>query len=178
MLMALVSLASLGTILGLILGFAAKRLAVEGNPLVAELEAMLPGTQCGQCGYPGCTGAAQALASGEAPVTLCPPGGRDVAAALAAKLGVEADLSGMQQKGPAVAEIREELCIGCTRCYKVCPTDAVMGAAKQIHSVFREACTACNKCVDACPTEAILMTPVPATLQSWYWQKPLEVLAA
>jgi Na+-translocating ferredoxin:NAD+ oxidoreductase subunit B len=178
MISAVVSLATLGTSLGLVLGYAARRLAVEGNPLVAELEAMMPGSQCGQCGYPGCAGAAQALARGEAPVTLCPPGGRDLAVQLAAKLGVDADLSAMKETGPAIASVQEELCIGCTRCYKVCPTDAIMGAAKHIHSVFREACTACGKCVDTCPTEAIVMQPVPVTLQSWYWQKPLERVAA
>ncbi len=178
MISAVVSLTTLGTSLGLILGYAARRLAVEGNPLAAELEAMMPGSQCGQCGYPGCTGAAQALAGGEAPVTLCPPGGRELAAALAAKLGVEVDLAGIKETGPMIAEVQEDLCIGCTRCYKVCPTDAVMGAAKHIHSVFREACTACGKCVDACPTEAIVMQPVPITLHSWYWHKPEERLAA
>jgi len=172
MIAAVASLAALGLILGLALGYAARRLKVEGNPLVAELEAMLPGSQCGQCGYPGCAGAAQALADGGAPVTLCPPGGRDLVAALAAKLGVEADLSGVRESVPGIAEVREEICIGCTRCYKVCPTDAIMGAAKQIHVVFREACTACGKCVDVCPTEALYMRPAPVTLQSWYWQKP------
>ncbi len=173
MIAAIASLSSLGLILGLVLGFAAKRLRVEGNPLVAELEAMLPGSQCGQCGYPGCTGAAQALADGNAPVTLCPPGGRDLVVALAAKLGVEADLSGVKETVPSIAEVKEEICIGCTRCYKVCPTDAIMGAAKQIHVVFREACTACGKCVDVCPTEALTLRPVPVTLQSWYWHKPV-----
>src|SRR5512135_661026 len=157
MLIAVASLTILGLMLGLFLGVAARRLAVEGNPLIEEIQAILPGSQCGQCGFPGCAGAAEALASGSAPVTLCPPGGRDVVAALAAKLGVEVDMSGMKDSGPAVAEIREELCIGCTRCFKVCPTDAVMGAAKHIHNVFREACTACGKCVDTCPTEAVLM---------------------
>ncbi len=172
MISAVASLAALGLVLGLILGYAARRLAVEGNPLVAELEAMLPGSQCGQCGYPGCAGAAQALAEGSAPVTLCPPGGRDLVVALAAKLGIEADLSGVKESVPGIAEVKEEICIGCTRCYKVCPTDAIMGAAKQIHAVFREACTACGKCVDVCPTEALTMRPVPVTLQSWYWHKP------
>ena len=177
MISAIASLASLGLILGLILGYAARRLVVEGNPLVAELEAMLPGSQCGQCGFPGCAGAAQALADGSAPVTLCPPGGRDVVVALAAKLGVEADLSGVKETVPSIAEVKEEICIGCTRCYKVCPTDAIMGAAKQIHVVFREACTACGKCVDVCPTEALFMRPVPTTLQSWYWHKPVMAMA-
>lgn len=178
MLIAVASLSVLGLLLGLFLGVAARRLAVEGNPLVDEIQAILPGSQCGQCGFPGCAGAAEALAAGTAPVTLCPPGGRDVVAALAAKLGVEVDMSGVEDSGPTVAEVREELCIGCTRCFKVCPTDAIMGAAKHVHNVFREACTACGKCVDTCPTEAILMRPVPVTLQSWYWEKPEERMAA
>ena len=172
MLSAVVSLTALGASLGLLLGVAARKLKVEGNPLAAELEAMLPGSQCGQCGFPGCAGAANALAEGSAPVTLCPPGGRDLALALATKLGVEADLSGVKDSGPLVAEVQEEICIGCTRCYKVCPTDAIMGAARHIHSVFREACTACGKCVEACPTEATRLVPAPVTLQSWYWPKP------
>ncbi|MDD2700913.1 MAG: RnfABCDGE type electron transport complex subunit B [Sideroxydans sp.] len=169
---AIVSLTVLGTVLGLLLGLAARYLRVEGNPIVAEIEQMLPGSQCGQCGYPGCTGAAQALADGSAPVTLCPPGGVALVQALADKLGVEADLSGVEDKGPQVAEVKEEICIGCTRCFKVCPTDAIMGAAQQIHVVFREACTACSKCVDVCPTEALSLQAVPVTLQSWYWNKP------
>lgn len=178
MIAAVASLTSLGLLLGLVLGVAARKLKVEGNPLVAELEAMLPGSQCGQCGYPGCAGAAQSLADGGAPVTLCPPGGKDLVAALAAKLGVEVDLAGIDESGPQVARVEESLCIGCTRCFKICPTDAVMGAAKHIHVVFREACTACEKCVDVCPTMAISMVGVPATLQSWYWVKPVERLAA
>jgi electron transport complex protein RnfB len=172
MLAALLSFTVLGLALGLGLGYAAIRLKVEGNPLVAELETLLPGSQCGQCGYPGCAPAAQALADGSAPITLCPPGGLAVIEALAAKLGVEADLTGVEDSGPQVAEVLEDLCIGCTKCYKVCPTDAIMGAAKQIHAVFREACTACGKCVDVCPTEATRMVALPATLQGWYWSRP------
>ncbi|MFA5081135.1 MAG: RnfABCDGE type electron transport complex subunit B, partial [Hydrogenophilaceae bacterium] len=119
MIAAIASLTTLGLVLGFGLGVAARKLKVEGNPLVAELESMLPGSQCGQCGYPGCTGAAQALADGNAPVTLCPPGGRDLVVQLAAKMGVEADLSGVKDSVPSIAEVREELCIGCTRCFKV-----------------------------------------------------------
>lgn len=172
MFIAIISLSILGTALGLFLGAAARRLAVEGNPLVAEIQDILPGSQCGQCGFPGCAGAAQALADGTAPITLCPPGGRAVVQALAAKLGIEANLSDVEESVPKVAEVKEEICIGCTRCFKVCPTDAIMGAAQQIHSVFREACTACGKCEEVCPTESIKLQPIPVTLQSWYWQKP------
>jgi electron transport complex protein RnfB len=178
LLAAIISLTVLGLVLGFLLGLAARHLKVEGNPLVAEIEQLLPGAQCGQCGFPGCAGAAQALANSEAPVTLCPPGGRAVVQALAAKLGVEADLSGVQESVPMIAEVQEEICIGCTRCFKVCPTDAIMGAAQQIHSVFREACTACGKCEEVCPTESIKLQPIPVTLQSWYWTKPLAGGAA
>ena len=169
---AILSLTLLGTIFGLLLGLAARYLRVEGNPLVAEIEQLLPGSQCGQCGFPGCAGAAQALADGSAPVTLCPPGGRAVVQALAAKLGVDADLSGVSETVPMIAEVKEEICIGCTRCFKVCPTDAIMGAAQQIHVVFREACTACGKCEAVCPTESITLVPVSVTLHGWYWHKP------
>ncbi|MCX7192646.1 MAG: RnfABCDGE type electron transport complex subunit B [Proteobacteria bacterium] len=173
MITAMTSLTILGAILGLILGVAARVFRVEGNALVGELLDILPGSQCGQCGFPGCAGAAQALADGSAPVTLCPPGGRAVAIALAARLGVEADVSGVKDAVPMIAEVREELCIGCTRCFKVCPTDAIMGAAQQIHAVFREACTACGKCEAVCPTESVTLVPVSVTLHGWYWPKPV-----
>jgi electron transport complex protein RnfB len=174
MIAALTSLTILGAFLGLVLGIAARVFKVEGNPLTAELIAILPGSQCGQCGFPGCAGAAQALAEGRAPVTLCPPGGRAVALALAAKLGTEVNLAGMKDAAPMMAEVQEEICIGCTRCFKVCPTDAIVGAAQQIHSVFREACTACGKCEEVCPTESIKLQPILVTLQSWRWHKPVE----
>lgn len=173
MITALTSLTVLGVVLGLTLGVAARVFKVEGNALVEELVDILPGSQCGQCGFPGCAGAAQALAEDKAPVTLCPPGGRAVAIALAAKLGVDADVSGVKDAVPMIAEVREELCIGCTRCFKVCPTDAIMGAAQQIHAVFREACTACGKCEEVCPTESVKLQPIPVTLHAWYWHKPL-----
>jgi len=174
MIAALMSLTVLGLVLGFILGIAARVFHVEGNALVEEIEAILPGSQCGQCGFPGCAGAAQALAAGQAPVTLCPPGGRAVVEALSAKLGVEVNLAGVKDAAPMIAEVSEELCIGCTKCFKACPTDAILGSARHIHSVFREACTACAKCIDVCPTEATRMIPVPMTLQSWYWSRPLE----
>ncbi|MFZ5579873.1 MAG: RnfABCDGE type electron transport complex subunit B [Pseudomonadota bacterium] len=171
--LAILSLTTLGLALGFALGLAARLLKVEqSDGLAAELEAMLPGSQCGQCGFPGCGPAAAALAEGKAPVTLCPPGGRDLVRQLADKLGVEADLSGVGERTPMLACVNEALCIGCTKCFRVCPTDAVVGAPKQIHNVLREACTGCEKCVDVCPTMAVSMIPMPVTLQSWSWHKP------
>ena len=172
MLVAVASLTALAAALGLILGIAARRFHVEPESIVAELEVLMPGSQCGQCGYPGCSAAAQALVSGAAPVTLCPPGGPALAQALAAKLGVSADLSALGESVPSLATVREEICIGCTKCFKACPTDAVQGAMKQIHSILREACTGCGKCVDVCPTEALALTPIPSTLATWIWANP------
>ncbi len=173
---ALLSLTTLGLGLGALLGIAARYLKVEESPLTNEIEAMLPGSQCGQCGYPGCTPAAAALAKGEARVTLCPPGGRALAEGLAALLGVGIDRSAILDQPPRVAHIHERLCIGCTKCMKRCPTDAILGANDQIHAVFEDACIGCEKCWEACPTECIEMRPLTQTLQSWVWPVP-EVVA-
>lgn len=174
MLAALFSLLTLGLTLGGLLGLAARFFKVDGNPLEAEIEALFPGSQCGQCGFPGCAPAAAAVVAGTAPVTLCPPGGRNLARQLSDKLGVAADLSDMEDKPPGYAHVRESLCIGCTKCFKRCPTDAIIGGPKQIHAVFRDACTGCEKCYEVCPTECIEMRPVEATLQTWYWPRPRE----
>lgn len=172
MIAAILSLTLLGVALGLGLGVAAKKFAVEGNPIVDELTALMPGSNCGQCGYPGCAGAAAAIVDGSAAPTCCPPGGKALATAIAEKLGLSLDLSGMVDEGPKIATVSEEICIGCCRCIKVCPTDAILGAAKQIHNVIREACTGCGACIERCPTEAMVMKPVPVTLQHWVWPKP------
>lgn len=172
MLSALFSLTTLGLVLGALLGLAARHLKVEGSALEAEIEALLPGSQCGQCGFPGCGPAATALASGGAPVTLCPPGGRALAEELADKLGVTVDLAGVEDKPVLVAFVHESLCIGCTKCFKRCPTDAIVGGPKMIHAVFADACTGCEQCFEVCPTECIEMRAVQPTTQTWYWPKP------
>ena len=172
MLAAILSLTALGALLGVVLGVANKFLAVEGNPVVDELIAMMPGSNCGQCGFPGCAGAAAAIVDGSAAPSCCPPGGKALATAIAAKLGLSIDLSALTDEGPRIASVAEELCIGCCRCSKVCPTDAIVGAAKQIHNVFRDACTGCSSCVEKCPTEALVMISVPVTLQHWVMPKP------
>ena len=172
MIAAIVSLTVLGLAIGFSLGFAANHFKVDKDPLVDQIEAMLPASNCGQCGYPGCGPAAAALVQGQAVVTLCPPGGRALAEQLAVKLGVNADLSNMKDSGPMLAHVREATCVGCTRCFKVCPTDAIVGAPKMIHSVIANACTGCGACVDICPTECLVMEEVPETLSTWRWPKP------
>lgn len=166
------SLAVMGATLGTLLGVAARYLAVEEDPLEAELAGMLPGSQCGQCGYVGCAQAAKALAAGEAPVTVCRPGGKAVAEQIAKRLGVSVDLSAAVDKEPAFAFVDETLCIGCTRCTGACTTDAIIGAPKQIHTIVPEICHGCEKCFNICPTEAIKMCKIPVTLGTWHWDKP------
>lgn len=167
------SLTAMGVALGGLLGVAARYLAVEEDPIEQEILHMLPGSNCSQCGFVGCGQYAQALAHEHGtPVTLCTPGGRATAEALAKKLGVAADLSEHEDKGPQYAVINEELCIGCMRCIQECSSDAIIGANKQMHTVMAEACHGCAKCFKVCPTEAISMCKVPVTLGSWHWDKP------
>ena len=170
---AIIILTALGLVLGLSLGIAGKYLKVEADPLVEQIEALMPGSQCGQCGFPGCRPAAEAVASGVAAVTLCPPGGTSLVEQLARLLGVSVDLSKTQDQELMVARVSEDTCTGCTRCFKVCPTDAIVGAPKQIHAVVADACIGCKKCVAVCPTECLQMHPVDVTLRDWRWPKPL-----
>lgn len=176
MIAAILTLTFMGFGLGMALGVAAKYLKVETNPVADEIEAMLPGSQCGQCGFPGCTPAAQAVADGEAPVTMCPPGGKAVAQQIADALGIEVDLSAVEDAETVVAYVKEEICVGCTRCYKVCPTDAIVGGPKQIHTVFAAACTGCKSCVDICPTESMQVRTPEDTIYNWHWPMPEKVL--
>ena len=173
MLTAIAILTALGLGLGALLGVAARYLKVEQSPIIGTIEGMLPGSQCGQCGFPGCTPAAEALASGAAPVTLCPPGGRLLAEELAQLLNVSVDLSAVADKPMLIAHIHERLCIGCTKCMKRCPTDAIIGAKDQIHSIFEDACIGCEKCYEVCPTECIEMRPATLTIPNWYWPMPV-----
>lgn len=175
MIAAIGSLTLLGLALGFLLSLAARYLRVEGDSRAAEIESLLPGANCAQCGYPGCSPAAQAMAAGDLAITACPPGGRGLAEKLAATLGVSLDLSAVKDSPVVLARIDEALCIGCAHCGKECPTDAIIGAAKQIHSVIQDACSGCGKCVAVCPTECLRLHPVSTTLPWWHWPKPIAV---
>ncbi|MBP5074167.1 electron transport complex subunit RsxB [Pseudomonas chlororaphis] len=129
--------------------------------LIQRIDALLPQTQCGKCGHPGCKPYAEGIANGEA-INKCPPGGDETIAGLARLLNipvVELDIS----RGPApaqVAFIREAECIGCTKCIQACPVDAIVGAAKQMHTVLIDECTGCDLCVAPCPVDCIEMHPL------------------
>ena len=171
MLSAIFVLTTMGLLLGFTLGFAARKFHVESDPLLEEITEMMPGTQCGQCGYAGCSQAAEAIANQQVSVTCCPPGGKLLAENLAEKLGIKVDLDGLATE-PLLARINPSLCTGCTRCFKACPTDAIVGANKQIHSVIMAACTGCKNCQDACPEDCIEMVSESQALGTWYWPKP------
>ncbi len=180
-LIAITALVVLATIFGAILGFAAIRFKVEGNPIVDQLDALLPQTQCGQCSYPGCRPYAQAIAEGEENINKCPPGGESTIAAIADLLGVDPEPldaeHGVEKEAQILAVIREDECIGCTKCIQACPVDAILGAAKQMHTVIAKECTGCDLCVEPCPVDCIDMVPVETTLQTWHWEKPQQIIA-
>lgn len=172
---ALVALVGLAVIFGAVLGFAAIKFRVEGDPIVEQIDKLLPQTQCGQCGYPGCRPYAQAIADGDA-INKCPPGGQTTINALAALLDVDAPTldaeHGQESEIKKVAFIREDECIGCTKCIQACPVDAILGAAKQMHTVIASECTGCDLCVEPCPVDCIDMLPVPQGLADWKWEMP------
>ncbi|MGP6418877.1 electron transport complex subunit RsxB [Pseudomonas putida] len=130
--------------------------------LIQLIDALLPQTQCGKCGHPGCKPYAQGIVDGE-PINKCPPGGDETVAALAELLKVpvlELDVS-RGSAPPQVAYIREAECIGCTKCIQACPIDAIVGAAKLMHTVLIDECTGCDLCVAPCPVDCIEMHPLP-----------------
>lgn len=171
----IVSISLLGLILGLGLGWAARRLRVEGDPVVEQINQLLPQTQCGQCGYPGCRPYAEAIATGEAEINQCPPGGSTGIEALADLLGrepLELNPENGQQKPKAVAVIDEEVCIGCTLCIQACPVDAILGAARQMHTVIAAECTGCDLCLPPCPVDCIDMVLPPSKITAWKPPRP------
>ncbi len=130
------------------------------SSLADRIDAVLPQTQCRQCGYPGCRPYAEALAGGRADVNRCPPGGAEVIGELARLLGVPPkplDPACGATEPPAVAVIDEALCIGCTLCIQACPVDAIAGASKFMHTVIAAECTGCGLCIPPCPVDCIAM---------------------
>lgn len=179
MLISIIAIVGLALFFGLILGIAAVRFKVEGDPVVDKLDSCLPQTQCGQCTYPGCRPYAEAIARGEADINQCPPGGEATIEALADVMGVEPkplnDEHGEHSDVPKVALIIEKDCIGCTLCIQACPVDAIIGAAKQMHTVIADECTGCELCIPPCPVDCIVMVPRKQDIKNWKFPAPTTI---
>jgi len=173
MLSALLVFTLLGLTFGAILGFAAVRFKVQGDPMVDKIDAILPQTQCGQCGFPGCRPYANAIAKDEADINCCPPGGETAVVALADLLGKPVKpLAAENAKVKTYVVIDEDRCIGCTKCIQACPVDAIVGAAKHMHTVIKELCTGCDLCIAPCPVDCIHIREHVTTVETWKWPAP------
>lgn len=136
----------------------------DKDRLIERIDAVLPQIQCGQCGFDGCMPYARAIVEGKADIDQCPPGGNAGVAAMAAILNIPTkplNTAYGHPKPPAIAVIDESQCIGCTFCLRACPVDAIIGAAKYMHTVFIELCTGCERCIAPCPVDCISMVPIP-----------------
>jgi|TARA_B110000091_G_scaffold114669_1_gene123840 electron transport complex protein RnfB len=178
MLAALIAMVGLGLLFGALLGYAAEKFKVQGDPIVEQIDALLPQTQCGQCGHPGCRPYAESIGKG-GEINKCPPGGQATINAIASLLDVpapELDAEhGEEADIKTVAYIREDECIGCTKCIQACPVDAILGAAKLMHTVIMSECTGCDLCVEPCPVDCIDMLPIEDGIKQWHWPAPLKV---
>jgi len=146
---------------GLLLSFAWRQLPADTGTIVEKINALLPQTQCAQCGFPGCRPYARASVEDGVAVNLCPPGGQETADRLATVLGRETvPLAAPADAASAIAVINEAQCIGCTHCREACPVDAITGAHQFMHTVIESECTGCELCVAPCPVDCISMVAV------------------
>lgn len=161
----------LGSLLiAIVWGIAATRKRLrEQRFLVDRINSILPQTQCGRCGHPGCRPYARAIATGEA-INRCSPGGEGTIRRLALLLNearVPLDPAHGQIEPAKVAVIREAECIGCTKCIVACPVDAIIGAAKRMHTVIESECTGCDLCIEPCPVDCIDLVERAPALRYW-----------
>ena len=169
---AVITLSLLALACGAGLGAAGRRFAGETGSVVDRVDAVLPQTQCAQCGYTGCRPYAEAIVAGEAAINLCPPGGESTVRALAGLLEIDPQPLENGPSAPAVAAIDESRCIGCARCLAACPVDAIIGAPRQMHTVLEAECTGCELCLDPCPVDCIELRSTTAA------NTPSEAVAA
>ena len=166
----IIAIAVIALIFGAILGYSSIKLKVEADPIVEQIDALLPQSQCGQCGYPGCKPYAEAIANGDQ-ITKCVPGGQPLVVKIADLLGVEVPaMDGVAEPEVKVALTHEDMCIGCTKCIQACPVDAIIGTNKAMHTVIPDLCTGCELCVAPCPTNCIEMVKQQTTTRTWNWQ--------
>ncbi len=172
----IITIAVITSLAGILLAYSAIRFKVEGNPVVDKIDALLPQTQCGQCSYAGCRPYAEAIANGEADINQCPPGGETTIIALADLLDVEVKPlnaeNGEAKTAATIVRIDEQVCIGCTLCIQACPVDAILGAAKQMHTVIESECTGCDLCIPPCPVDCIHVYEIDPTVQNWIAELP------
>jgi electron transport complex protein RnfB len=160
--LAILTLAILFGLLGWLLESINAEIKPDDHSLAREIEALLPQTQCAQCGFPGCRPYAEAVAAHQAEINQCPPGGDTLIQSLADLLGREPlapDQTRRPQQDPQVAFVIEPDCIGCALCLKACPVDAILGAPRYMHTVIAEECTGCELCIPSCPVDCIVMQP-------------------
>ena len=160
MLTGVLIIAAIALAAGVLLGWARASLPASENELEDAVNAVLPQTQCAQCGYAGCRPYAKAVADGDAEINLCPPGGELTVRRLARLLGREPlPLANPASGDPVVAVIDEAVCIGCFHCRDACPVDAIVGAHQFMHTVIVSECTGCELCVAPYPVDSISMRP-------------------
>ncbi len=155
--------------------------SIAGPSLSERINALLPQTQCTRCGYADCAAYAEAIASEEAEINRCPPGGTEGLARLAALTGhavVPLDPKHGVEGPRSVAVIDEAWCIGCTLCLPACPTDAIMGSNKRMHSVIEAHCTGCELCIPVCPVDCISLVNVSGEETGWQAWSAAQASAA
>ncbi len=162
-------LSALGLLSGLALGYAALRFKVAEDSMSSRIDDILPQSQCGQCGYLGCRPYAKAVVNGEM-INKCVPGGEKIMLKLAELLNIDPQPLGagiVADPVQRIAYIDESNCIGCTKCTRICPVDAIVGATRTMHTVIPGICTGCSLCVAPCPTDCIEMRPVAHASTNW-----------
>ncbi|MEM8815238.1 MAG: electron transport complex subunit RsxB [Pseudomonadota bacterium] len=156
MLFALLAMTALALFAGILLALAARQMPASSSKLVEEVNALLPQTQCAQCGYPGCRPYAEAVVEHGEAINLCPPGGETTVQKLAQRLGRDArPLAAGAAPVAQVAVVDEARCIGCLHCRNACPVDAIVGAQNTMHTVIADECTGCELCIAPCPVDCI-----------------------
>jgi electron transport complex protein RnfB len=161
-------ISAIALVLGALLGAAAAHFKEDTNALADKVNTLLPHTQCAQCGYPGCRPYADAVARGEAAITLCPPGGGELIKNLSDLIGVPPPPTTASAPLPAhVAFIDESRCVGCALCLPACPVDAIVGAPRHMHSVIAAQCTGCELCLAPCPVDCIAMRAATEPRPRW-----------
>jgi len=147
------------------------------NALAAQIHAALPQTQCTRCGYPDCAGYAEAVASGEAAINQCPPGGAEGIVRLSAitqQRVLPLNPDNGTERSRRMAVIDEAWCIGCTLCIAACPTDAILGSQKRMHTVIEPYCTGCELCIPVCPVDCIALEDVTPGRSGWAAWSPAQ----